>query len=91
MIPPSFMTLKSDVVTARLNGEYRYADLGEIFQNSIQPYFAVAPASTIRKTKSYHLNFVVDISNSPVLTAFVPGLKSFEPIHAEGSMATDQG
>jgi translocation and assembly module TamB len=86
-----FMTLRSDVATARLSGEYRYTDLGEIFQNSIQPYFAVAPANTISKVKPYHLTFVADISNSPVLAAFVPGLKSFEPIHAEGSMATGQG
>src|SRR4030095_6341759 len=86
-----FMTLKSDVATARLSGEFNYADLGEIFQNSIPPYFPVPPASATSKIKPYHLNFVVDVSNSPVLTAFVPGLKSFEPIHAEGGIATNQG
>ena len=42
-----FMTLRSDVANARLNGQYRYTDLGKIFQKSIEPYFQVAPANTL--------------------------------------------
>jgi translocation and assembly module TamB len=85
-----FMTLKSDVAMARLSGHYRYSDLGEIFQNSIQPYFNVT-SNTTSHVKPYHLTFIADIVNSPVLAVFVPGLKSFEPIHTEGSIASGQG
>jgi hypothetical protein len=87
---PQFMTLKSDVATARLSGEYRYAILAKFLSNSIQPYFAVAPAVPYQ-CKALSSRLCCDISSSPVLAAFVPGLKSFEPIHAEGSMATGQG
>jgi hypothetical protein len=86
-----FMTLRSDVAIARLSGQYRYTDLGVIFQKSIEPYFSVTPASTISDVQSYNFSFTADISNAPALTAFVPGLESFEPIHIEGRASTEQG
>ena len=86
-----FMTLRSDVANARLSGQYRYTDLGKIFQKSIEPYFQVAPANTLADVQPYNFSFTANISNAPALTAFVPGLKSFEPIHIEGRASTAQG
>jgi translocation and assembly module TamB len=86
-----FMSLMSDVATARINGMYRYTDLGRIIQNSVQPYFSVSPAATVNDVQPYDFTFNADIAYAPVLTAFVPGLESFEPIHAEGSLATGRG
>ena len=86
-----FMTLKSDVANARLSGQYRYTDLGKIFQNSIEPYFSVTPGGTAANVQPYNFTFTADISNAPALTAFVPGLKSFEPIHIDGRASTEQG
>ncbi|HKC36193.1 MAG TPA: translocation/assembly module TamB domain-containing protein, partial [Chitinophagaceae bacterium] len=86
-----FMTLRSDVANARLSGQYRYTDLGKIFQKSIEPYFQVTPANTISEVKPYNFSFTADISNAPALTAFVPGLKSFEPVHIDGRVSTEQG
>ena len=86
-----FMTLKSDVANARLTGQYRYTDLGKIFQKSIEPYFSVTPAAPISNVQPYNFTFTADVSNAPALAALVPGLKSFEPIHIEGRASTDQG
>ena len=86
-----FMTLKSDVATARISGQYRYTDIGKIFQKSIEPYFSVTPAGIITDVQPYDFSFTADISNAPALTAFVPGLESFEPIHIEGRASTGQG
>jgi translocation and assembly module TamB len=86
-----FMTLRSDVANAKLSGQYRYTDLGNIFQKSIEPYFQVSPANTLIDVKPYNFSFTADIANAPALTAFVPGLKSFEPIHIEGRASTEQG
>jgi translocation and assembly module TamB len=87
----SFMSLSSDVANARISGKYRYTELGEIFQKSIEPYFAVTPAATISGVQPYDFSFTADVANAPVLAAFVPGLKTFDPIHIEGSAATNQG
>ena len=86
-----FMTLRSDVANARLSGQYRYTDLGLIFQKSIEPYFQIAPATTLAAVQPYNFSFSADILNAPALTAFVPGLRSFEPIHIEGRASTEQG
>jgi hypothetical protein len=86
-----FMVLRSDVANARLNGQYRYTDLGKIFQKSIEPYFQVAPANTLTDVQPYNFSFTADIANAPALIAFVPGLKSFEPIHVEGRASTELG
>jgi len=86
-----FMTLRSDVANARLSGQYRYTDLGLIFQKSIEPYFQIAPANTLADVQPYNFSFSADILNAPALTAFVPGLRSFEPIHIEGRASNEQG
>jgi translocation and assembly module TamB len=86
-----FMTLKSDIANARLSGQYRYTDLGSIFQKSIEPFFSVTPASSIANVQPYNFSFTADVSNAPVLASFVPGLKSFEPIHIEGRAETNNG
>lgn len=86
-----FMQLRSDIAIARISGQYRYTDLGLIFQKSIEPYFSVTPAGTISNVAPYNFSFVANISNAPVLSAFIPGLQSFEPIHLEGRTATGQG
>lgn len=86
-----FMTLKSDVANARINGQYRYTDLPLIFQKSIEPYFSVTPANTLTYIQPYNFSFTGDIANAPALIAFVPGVKSFEPIHIDGTVSTAQG
>ncbi|HEU5164370.1 MAG TPA: translocation/assembly module TamB domain-containing protein, partial [Chitinophagaceae bacterium] len=86
-----FMTLRSDVANAKLSGQYRYTDLGKIFQKSIEPYFQVAPANTLADVHPYNFSFTADIANAPALLAFVPGLKSFEPIHIDGRASNEGG
>src|SRR6187431_1875612 len=86
-----FMTFRSDVANASLKGQYRYTDLGKIFQKSIEPYFQVAPANTLSDVQPYNFSFTADIANAPVLIAFVEGLKSFEPIHIDGRASTELG
>src|SRR6187399_2109638 len=86
-----FMTFRSDVANASLKGQYRYTDLGKIFQKSIEPYFQVAPANTLSDVQPYNFSFTADIANAPVLIAFVEGLKSFEPIHIDGRASSTQG
>ncbi len=87
----NFMSLRSDIANGRLSGQYRYSDLPDIFLNSIQPYFAVVAPGKSATPQPYNFTFNADVVNAPVLAAFVPGLKSFEPMHIEGSAATGQG
>jgi hypothetical protein len=86
-----FIRLNSDIATAQLAGQYKLAELGNIIQNNIQPYFSVAPYKIATVSQPYNLSFFANLQYSPILAAFMPGLKSAEPIHAEGKLATGQG
>ena len=84
----NFMQLRSDIANATIEGQYRMADLGAIIQNSIQPYFSVAPGPRTVAVKPYNFTLNADVVYSPILSSFVPGLTTMETIHAEGSFAT---
>jgi translocation and assembly module TamB len=86
-----FMRLTSNVINANIEGQYRISDLAYIIQNNIQPYFTISNDSKVYNVKPYDFTFRADISNSPFLSSFVPGLNIVEPIHAEGSLATGRG
>lgn len=86
----NYITLRSNVANANLVGQYRLTDLGNIIQNTLEPYFSVAPtkAATVAP---YDFHFTADVVYSPVLVAFMPGLTAMQPIHASGRFATGQG
>jgi len=87
----SYIRLTSDIANAQLTGQYRFADLASIIQNSIQPYFSVTPPAKAPDVKPYDFRFTADVVYNPIYSSFVPGLTAMEPLHAEGRFATGQG
>jgi translocation and assembly module TamB len=85
------ISLVSDVANAYIRGNYKLTQLGNIIQQSISPYFTVAPRRTTASGYPYHFTFNADIFPSPLITSFVPGLESFEPIHASGTVSDAAG
>ncbi|MEJ7912423.1 MAG: translocation/assembly module TamB domain-containing protein, partial [Chitinophagaceae bacterium] len=86
-----YISLRSEIANADIAGTYRLADLGSIIQSNLKPYFSVATTPVITNVKPYDFSFTLDLTNSPVLAAFMPDLKITQPIHAEGRLATGQG
>jgi hypothetical protein len=87
----NYIRLYSDIINAQLTGQYRLADLGNIIQSSIQPYFSVTPPAKRPDVQPYNFRFSADVVYSPILSTFVPNLTAMEPIHAEGSFITNEG
>ncbi|MFL5787135.1 MAG: translocation/assembly module TamB domain-containing protein [Flavisolibacter sp.] len=86
----SFIRLKSNIANASIIGQYKIADLGNIVQSTIEPYFSVAPQKAAA-VQPYDFRFNLDVVNSPLLTAFVPTLTTMDPVHAEGRFSSDNG
>ncbi|WP_158513017.1 translocation/assembly module TamB domain-containing protein [Flavisolibacter tropicus] len=86
-----FIRLSSPIASATIEGQYRYAELGAIIQNNIDPYFSIVPGNKLQKVSPYDFTFQLDLVNSPFLSAFVPGLEIRDSIHVRGSMATGRG
>ena len=87
----NYIQLKSDIANAMLVGQYRFAELGSIIQNSIQPYFTVTPASNAPQLHPYNFRFTADVVYSPIMSQFVAGLSTMETIHIDGRFATGAG
>ena len=84
----NFIKLTSDIIKAQLTGQYRFADLAGIIQNTIQPYFGTASTAKVQNIKPYNFNFTADAVYSPILSTFVPSLTAMQPVHAEGNFAS---
>ncbi len=88
----NYLTLQSDIANVQLTGEYRLAELGDIFQNSMQSYLpALQTAGSTRTVHPYNFRFNISARYSPIYTSFVPALKSFDDLSAEGTLATGLG
>ncbi|HVG40122.1 MAG TPA: translocation/assembly module TamB domain-containing protein, partial [Chitinophagaceae bacterium] len=86
-----FIRLRSDIANAFMEGTFRYAELGDIIINNIQPYFSITDGGPLPVVHPYDFRFNVDVGNSPFLSSFVPGFNLLEPLHMDGSLATDRG
>ena len=87
----NYISLRSDIANAYINGQYRLSELGSILQNSIQPYFSVTPPTRNNNLQPYDFTFSADVAYSPIMSTFVPGLTTMETIHARGSFSSDSG
>src|SRR5262249_27614695 len=86
----NYIRLNSSIMTASVTGHYRIADMGNIMQNSIQPYFNTGSAK-LATVQPYHFNFQADVRYDPVFAVFVPGLTDIQTLHAAGSFSNDGG
>ena len=86
-----YIRLNSDIANGQIAGRYRIADLGNIILNNVDPYFSISGSKTVKPVQPYDFSFSADVVYSPILSAFMPGLKNAQPIHAEGRLATNQG
>jgi translocation and assembly module TamB len=87
----NYIILKSSIVNANITGQYRLADLGNIIQNSIQPYFNTGTVSQQPAVQPYHFSFAADVTYNPIFAAFVPGLTEMKTLHASGNFSANGG
>jgi translocation and assembly module TamB len=87
----NYMRFSSGIANAQLNGQYRFSDLGNIIQSTIQPYFSVEAPAQVATVKPYDFTFSINVNYDPILSTFVPGLTAMDTIHAEGSLSNVRG
>ena len=85
-----FIRFNSSIANANITGQYRLADLGNIIQNSIQPYFNTGTAK-LEAVQPYHFNFTVNVIYDSVFAAFLPGLTDMKSLHASGDFSNNGG
>lgn len=86
-----FLRLNADGINVALTGKYNLTQLGSVFQQAIQPYYALSKTSNKDTIEDYNFNFNAQINNSPTIQAFAPDLKRFDPVKMTGHFETNAG
>lgn len=86
-----YIRLTSDIANAEISGQYRVSELGYIIENNIDPYFNITTSTKARNVQPYNIRFYADVSNSPFLSAILPGIDILAPLHTEGTIVSGQG
>ncbi|HKZ68075.1 MAG TPA: translocation/assembly module TamB domain-containing protein, partial [Chitinophagaceae bacterium] len=86
-----YLQLTSDVMTAKLEGRYKLIELGNIFQQAIQPYFAIMPGDSIITREPYDFTLNAYILDNPALKVFVPGLEKIDSVSLQSHFSDQNG
>ena len=86
-----FMRLNSDMVNAEIDGRYKLTELPYILQNSVQPYFAVQPAKSVKKVQPYDFRLRAFVFNSPAIKSVVPGFERLDSIQFQSHFSDRNG
>ncbi len=86
-----YIQVNSDLMTARLEGRYQLTELGSVFQKSIQPYFAISPATSFALSAPYDFTLNAYLLDNPALKAFVPGLEKMDSVSLNSHFSSESG
>ncbi|MBO9199289.1 MULTISPECIES: translocation/assembly module TamB domain-containing protein [Niastella] len=88
----SRIMLESDIAKARLTGKYKLTQIGDIFSQAIQPYFAVMSATQPPpKVEPYNFRIGVYVKDNPALKAMVPTITQFQTLFLTAHFSSDSG
>ncbi|MEO6818140.1 MAG: translocation/assembly module TamB domain-containing protein [Ginsengibacter sp.] len=85
------LIVTSDFLSARLKGQYTLTQLGDVFQQAIDPYFALSATKNTTKVNPYHFSLEASVIDHPALRAFLPSLTELKPVMLTGNFASDSG
>jgi hypothetical protein len=86
-----YIQLNSDVVNAQLRGRYKLTELGNIFEQAIQPYFMMSDTGSAKKPEPYDFTVHANVINGPALKAFVPQLERMDSITFKSRFSSNEG
>jgi hypothetical protein len=85
------LALYADFLNAKINGKYTLTQLGDVFQQIIDPYFAISNHKNVAKVDPYSFSLNASIVENPNLIALAPELKRLDPVTMTGNFASDSG
>lgn len=84
------LMLKSDFISATIKGRYKLTQMADVFQQAIDPYFAIAAQKNTTKVDPYNFTVEAGVADNEALRAFLPGIK-LKPVNLNAHFASDSG
>ncbi|MEP7080244.1 MAG: translocation/assembly module TamB domain-containing protein [Ginsengibacter sp.] len=85
------LILKSDFLSAVIEGRYKLTQMADVFQQAIDPYFSISTKKNTAKVDPYHFTISGGVVDNNAIHAFFPGLEKIKPISLNGTFASDSG
>ncbi len=85
------IALKSDFANAQLQGQYKLQQLGDVFIEAIQPYYAINTTGKPVTVDPYNFTINASVVDHPTLHAFMPDLKTLEPVVINAKFSSSEG
>jgi hypothetical protein len=86
-----FITLQTDFAYAKIGGEYKLQQLGDIITETIQPYYAINTSGKQKTVDPYNFNVRAIVYDHPTLHGFVPELKRFDSLSMNAAFSSADG
>ncbi|MEJ7739058.1 MAG: translocation/assembly module TamB domain-containing protein [Chitinophagaceae bacterium] len=86
-----YIHVTADAVNMQLQGKYKLTQLGTVFQQAIQPYFAIMPPGKPVTVEPYDFTFSGGVINKPILKTFLPAMERLEPVSLNGRFSSTGG
>jgi hypothetical protein len=83
----NLLTLKSEILSASVDGKYQLTNLGSAVVNQINKYYAFGE---VKQIPDQRFRFAVNIYNPKFLKNFVPELTTFSPSRMSGLLDTQK-
>ncbi|MBK9492092.1 MAG: hypothetical protein IPO07_27285 [Haliscomenobacter sp.] len=85
------LVLKTDFVNVNINGQYKLTQMGAIFKNAIQPYYAISADTTTVTTDPYNFTIAATIVDHPAIHAFLSNLTRMDDIALAADFSSSDG
>jgi hypothetical protein len=76
---------------AEIEGKYKLTQLGDIIQQSIDPYFSLTGKKNTKAVSAYNFTINAKVFDNPSLRAFLPDLKKIDSVNIAASFSTLNG
>ncbi|HEV8080144.1 MAG TPA: translocation/assembly module TamB domain-containing protein [Chitinophagaceae bacterium] len=83
--------IQSPFIFAEVQGKYKLTQLGDIIQQSIDPYFSLTGKKNTKAVSPYNFTINAKVFDNPSLRAFLPELKKIDSINIAASFSTLNG
>jgi translocation and assembly module TamB len=83
--------IKTDFINATLQGQYKLLQLGDVFMQVIQPYYAITPTKNTKILDPYNFTINAYVTDHPTLHAFIPDLTRMDDISIVGNFSSSEG
>ena len=77
--------LKSQIINAKLKGNYQLTQIGPALINSVSNYYNLSPSAETIESQPQEFSFDLTINNDPIINQLAPKLNLLQPIVVSGS------